>query len=86
MERSYNTESGRERGAIKRQTKGKKKEKRRKEKGRKNKIYFSHLSQERATRAYGVLSETFIFLLVGRARVHEHNKEEREGRGFGRHW
>lgn len=48
--RSYNTESGRERGAIKRQTnkqtKKKEKRKRRKEKGRKNEIYFSHLSRE----------------------------------------
>lgn len=54
-----------ERGAIKRQKEGKRGKKR----GRKkNEIYFSHLSRERA---YGVLSETFIFL---QSDVHEHNK------------
>lgn len=81
--RSYNTESGRERGAIKRQTKNKKKKREGKTK------FIFRTFRERATRAYGVLSETFIFLLVGRARVHEHNKVEagREGgEGLRKHW
>lgn len=42
----------------------------------KNEIYFSHLSRERA---YGVLSETFIFLLVGRTRAQQRV-------AFGRYW
>lgn len=65
--------SEKERGAIKRQRRNKRK---RKEREGKTKFIFRIFREERA---YGVLSETFIFLLVGRTRAQQRV-------AFGRYW